>query len=262
MTHRLWDPLLPLADKYTLITYDFPGHGETPLPAGAYGVEDLSNQLAAVLRREGIAKAHIGGLSLGGLVAQHFAATYPDMTDHLILADTTPRYPEPMREMWVTRAAAARRDGVASLVPNLLKIWFTEPFVAADPPPVRFVRDTLSACDGEGYARACEALRAAELRPLAPKITAPTLVICGENESDAFRNAAQWLRITSATRGSNGFPPPRIAPCRNSPNAGAHLFPTSSPNVLRCHCEERAARRGNLGHAHARYATLKEPTSP
>ena len=193
MTHRLWDPLLPLADKYTLITYDFPGHGETPLPAGAYGVEDLSNQLAAVLRRKSIAKAHIGDLSLGGLVAQHFAATYPDMTDHLILADTTPRYPEPMREMWVTRAAAARRDGVASLVPNLLKIWFTEPFVAADPPPVRFVRDTLSACDGEGYARACEALRAAELRPLAPKITAPTLVICGENESDAFRSAAQWL---------------------------------------------------------------------
>lgn len=75
MTRRLWDPLLPLADNYTLITYDFPGHGETPPPAAPYGVEDLSNQLAAVLRTNAITKAHVGGLSLGGLVAQHFAAT-------------------------------------------------------------------------------------------------------------------------------------------------------------------------------------------
>jgi 3-oxoadipate enol-lactonase len=193
MTHRLWEPLDPLADRFTLLSYDLPGHGQTPVPAAPYGVEELADQLAAVLRREGIARAHVCGLSLGGLVAQRFAAVHPDLTDRLVLADTTPRYTDEMRAMWVTRAAAARRDGVASLVPGLLKIWFTAPFLEADPPAVRFVRDTLSACDGEGYARACEALGAAELRPLAARIAAPTLVLCGDAESVAFQDAARWM---------------------------------------------------------------------
>ncbi|MDE2006760.1 MAG: alpha/beta fold hydrolase [Rhodospirillales bacterium] len=193
VTHDLWEPLAPLAERFTLLSYDFPGHGESPPAPGAYGVEDLADQLAALLRREGITRAHVCGLSLGGLVAQCFAATYPAMTERLILADTTPRYPDEMRAMWVTRAAAARRDGVASIVPGLLKIWFTAPFLAEDPPAVRWVRETLSACDGEGYARACEALGAADLRPLAPRIAAPSLVLCGSEESAAFREAAAWM---------------------------------------------------------------------
>lgn len=141
-----------------------------------------------MLRREGIGRAHIGGL-----VARRFAATYPELTDRLVLADTTPRYTDEMRAMWVTRTQAARRDGVASLVPGLLKVWFTAPFLAEDPPAVRFVRDTLSACSGEGYALACEAPGAAELRPLAARIAAPSLVLCGAAESAAFQDAARWL---------------------------------------------------------------------
>lgn len=198
VTHRLWEPLDPLADRFTLLSYDFPGHGGTALPAAPYGVEELADQLAAVLRREGIARAHICGLSLGGLVAQRFAAAYPGMTDRLVLADATPRYPDEMRAMWVTRAAAARRDGVASLVPGLLKIWFTAPFLEHDPPAVRFVRETLSACGGEGYALACEALGAADLRPLAARIAAPSLVLCGSTESAAFQDAARWMAANIA----------------------------------------------------------------
>jgi pimeloyl-ACP methyl ester carboxylesterase len=57
MTHRLWDCLGGIADRHTLISYDLPGHGETALPASPYGIEELSAQLAAVLRREGIARA-------------------------------------------------------------------------------------------------------------------------------------------------------------------------------------------------------------
>ncbi|HVC60059.1 MAG TPA: alpha/beta fold hydrolase [Acetobacteraceae bacterium] len=198
MTHHLWDCLGGMADKYTLVSYDLPGHGETPLPAAPYGIEELSAQLAGVLRREGIAKAHIMGISLGGLVAQCFAATEPGMTDRLVLCDTTPRYTDEARAMWVVRAAAARKDGAASLLPMIEKIWFTPGFVAADPPAVRLVRDTFRACSGEGYALACEALGAADLRDLAPRITAPTLVVCGADESQAFKDAAHWLRDTIA----------------------------------------------------------------
>ena len=52
MTHRLWDCLEGLADQYTLLRYDFPGHGETPVPARPYGIEELSAQLAALMQRQ------------------------------------------------------------------------------------------------------------------------------------------------------------------------------------------------------------------
>ncbi len=195
--HHLWDiAAAGLERHFTLLSYDFPGHHETRLPAAGYGIEELSAQLGAVLAREGVARAHVAGISLGGLVAQHFAATHPERVDRLLLIDTTPRYTEESRRMWVERAAAARAKGVAALVDGLLKIWFTDDFVAADPPSVRYVRDTLGRCSGEGYALACEALGAADLRPLAPAIAAPTLVLCGDQELPAFQEAARWLAAT------------------------------------------------------------------
>ncbi len=198
MTHHLWDCLGGLTDRFELISYDLPGHGETALPAAPYGIAELSAQLVGVLRREGIARAHVMGISLGGLVAQHFAATAAAMVDKLVLLDTTPRYTGEARANWAVRAAAARRDGPASLLPMILKIWFTEPFVAADPPAVRLVRETFAACNGEGYALACEALGAADLLALTPRIAAPTLVICGADEIPAFRDAAAWLHANIA----------------------------------------------------------------
>ena len=198
MSHHLWDCLGGLADRFTVLSYDLPGHGETAVPAAPYGIEDLSAQLAGVLRREGVARAHVMGISLGGLVAQCFAATEPAMTDRVVLCDTTPRYTEDARAMWAVRAAAARKSGPASLLPEIEKIWFTPGFLAGSPPAVQLVRDTFRACPGEGYALACEALAAADLRPLAPRIKAPALVICGSEERAPFLDAAHWLGETIA----------------------------------------------------------------
>ena len=62
MNHRFWDVLEPLADHYELISYSFPGHGDTPLPAGQYGAPELTAQLRARLRnaRHGGCGSQIG----------------------------------------------------------------------------------------------------------------------------------------------------------------------------------------------------------
>ena len=195
MSHHLWDCLGALADRFELVSYDLPGHGETPVPDAPYGIEELSHQLAAVLKRHGIGRTHVIGISLGGLIAQHFAATEPAMVDRLVLCDTTPRYTEDARANWAVRAEAARRNGAASLLPVIEKIWFTAGFLALDPvpPALRLVRETFTACPGEGYALACEALGSADLLDLAEEIHARTLVLCGAEESLAFRDAADWL---------------------------------------------------------------------
>ena len=55
------------------------------------------------------------------------------------------------------------------------------------------MRETLAKTSGEGYALACEALGAADLRAEAAKIKVPTLVMCGENDIPSFLESARWL---------------------------------------------------------------------
>ena len=135
---------------------------------------------------------------MGGSLAQHFAGTYPDMVDKLVLMDCSPRYNDEARANWPpTRRRAARKDGVKSLDPhadaNLLHRGLHAPKTA---PNVRHVRETFEACDNEGYALACEALANLDAREQTKKITAPTLIMPGSNEGQPFKDAAIWMHET------------------------------------------------------------------
>jgi 3-oxoadipate enol-lactonase len=196
---HFWNFCADLTRDFTVLRYDLPGHGETAVPAAAYGIAELSAQLADLLAAHKIARAHVAGISLGGLIAQHLAATRPELVDRLILIDTTPRYTDELRRMWDERAATARTAGVPAMVAPLLAIWFSAGALARDDAGVRYVRETLARCPGEGYALACEALKAADLRALAPNIAARTLVVCGDDDIPSFLDAARWLAATIPT---------------------------------------------------------------
>ena len=192
--HHFWDFATVMERDYTLLRYDLPGHGTTPVPNESYTIEDLSAQLRTLLHDAGIDRTHVAGISLGGLIGQHFAAENPDMVDRLVLIDTTPRYVDEMRHMWSVRAKTAREQGVAALIEGLLKIWFSDEAVARNASSVQYVRAALGRSSGEGYALACEALAAADLRPDAAHIAAPTLIICGDDDIPSFLEAARWLQ--------------------------------------------------------------------
>jgi len=203
---RFWDVLEPLTDAFELIAYDLPGHGDSALPGHQYGVPELTEQLRAATERAGLTRFHLMGISLGGSIAQHFAGTYPEAVDRLVLADCTPRYTDEARLNWPVRAKAARDHGVASLIPMLMKIFFTQDSLDADTADVRHVRQTFEACSGEAYALACEALATLDAREQAARITAPTLILCGSNEGQPFKDAARWMHET--IRGSRSVEVP------------------------------------------------------
>jgi 3-oxoadipate enol-lactonase len=191
--HHFWDFAKPLSTEFTVYRYDLPGHGASATPPTSYSIADLSTQLAGLIEEHKIGRVHLAGISLGGLIAQHFSATHPELVNRLILIDTTPRYTDEMRAMWADRAATARQSGPASLIDGLLKIWFTAAAIKRDDPTVQYVRSTLRKCSGEGYALACEALAAADLRSLSTQIRAPTLVICGDEDIPSFLDASRHL---------------------------------------------------------------------
>ena len=142
--HQFWDFALPLTSELRLLRYDLPGHGATPVPDDLYLIADLSGQMHRMLVESSITKAHIAGISLGGLIAQDFAARYPGMVDRLILIDTTPRYADDLRTMWALRAKTARKEGVSALIAGPADLVFIRS-PGADLPAVHYVRTALAA---------------------------------------------------------------------------------------------------------------------
>lgn len=88
---RFWEPFIPhLAGDFTTLAYDHRGIGRSPIVEGRFSIADLADDAAALLRVTGFGRAHILGISLGGMVAQEIALRHPDLVDKLILCATTP----------------------------------------------------------------------------------------------------------------------------------------------------------------------------
>jgi 3-oxoadipate enol-lactonase len=77
-----WSP------RYRLIVPDLRGHGRSAQLPGPYTVGQLATDVADMLDRMHVPRAHVLGLSHGGAVAQQLARDHPDRVDRLVLAGT------------------------------------------------------------------------------------------------------------------------------------------------------------------------------
>jgi 3-oxoadipate enol-lactonase len=73
------------AKRFTCISLDLRGAGETDKPEGVYSTELFADDVAAFMQAAGIQKAHISGLSLGAAIGMRLAAKYPDKVKSLSL---------------------------------------------------------------------------------------------------------------------------------------------------------------------------------
>lgn len=78
-----------LSKKFKVIIFDNRGVGETDKPDMEYSIELFADDLADLLSKLEIKKAHVLGVSMGGFIAQEFALKYPCMIDKLILCSTS-----------------------------------------------------------------------------------------------------------------------------------------------------------------------------
>ena len=86
-----WHRTIPwLAERYETIAFDNRGTGRSDAPAGEYTIAQMAADAAAVLDAAGHARAHVVGASLGGMIAQRFALTWPERVRTLTLLCTTP----------------------------------------------------------------------------------------------------------------------------------------------------------------------------
>jgi len=173
----MWDPQVPaLAERYRVVTYDMRGHGASPAPAGPYTLDDLVDDLVALLDRVGAERAHVAGLSLGGMVGLRLAAREPARVHRLAVLCTSAKT-DP--QGFLDRAAAVRANGTAPIAPAVVSRWLTPPYAAEHPDLVARLEAMIVGCDDEGYAACAEVVAGIDLRDDLARITAPTLVIGG-----------------------------------------------------------------------------------
>jgi len=179
-TRAMWDPQVPaLAERFRVVTYDTRGHGESPAPAGPYTLDDLVDDLVALLEEVGARRAHVVGLSLGGMTAMRLAAREPGRVARLALLCTSAKADG---QAFRDRAAAVRGSGTAPLAPTVVGRWLTPGFAAEHPDLVARLEAMIVAADDEGYAGCCEAIASMDLRGDLPRIAAPTLVVSGAED--------------------------------------------------------------------------------
>lgn len=188
---HVWDAQVDgLVRGFRVVRFDFRGHGLTEVGAGPCTLEELADDALAVLDALGIATAHVGGVSIGGMIAQAVAARAPARVKSLILCGTALAIPPP--EMWRARAATVRAEGIAAIADATLARWVSPTYLAS--PAGRGLRAMLLRTHPEGYAAAAEALATADLSRTTPELRVPALVIVGELDPATPVAAAEAVR--------------------------------------------------------------------
>jgi 3-oxoadipate enol-lactonase len=179
-TRAMWDAQVPaLAERFRVVTYDTRGHGKSPVPDGPWTIDDLVDDVVALLDRLGVERAHVVGLSLGGMTGIRLAAREPGRVHRLVLLCTSAFVgPGPYGD----RARVVRAEGTGAVAPAVVERWFTPEFRRREPDLVARMRAMIVGIPDAGYAGCCEAIDALDLRPDLPGITAPTLVISGRQD--------------------------------------------------------------------------------
>ena len=197
MNAELWRPVAErLSDAYTVVRFDARGHGRSDKPPGPYTVEAMAEDVYGLLGALGIERAVIGGLSLGGALAQALVLAHPACARALILANTAACFDVEGSGRWEARAREIERDGFPrAAAEQQVERWVTPAFQQAEPARTRQLVEIQTANDRTGIAGAARALGAVDLRPRLGEIRCPTLVITGDEDVSTTPAVARELQV-------------------------------------------------------------------
>ncbi|WP_254544298.1 alpha/beta fold hydrolase [Halomarina pelagica] len=203
--HAMWDRQADaIADDYTTVVYDVRGHGRTGGSAEPeYTMDLFAADLHALVTALDLDRPVLCGLSMGGMIAQTYAAAHPDRLAGLILADTfTPRILT--RGEWFLRRVALN-----ALIPPVrlvgyerverANVWLTERLfggVSGDYGRIERLREAGPKMTTDEFAKVIRSMTRFHGASIdLSAITVPTLVLYGENELPFVKRHAAELAV-------------------------------------------------------------------
>jgi 3-oxoadipate enol-lactonase len=191
----MWDGQAKLlSSRFKVLRYDTRGHGGSSAPQGPYTLEQLADDVKALLDALGIERTHWLGLSLGGMIGQTFPIKYPGIFQSMVLADTSSRQPPGAAQTWGDRVKAVKEKGMEAVVDTTLARWLTEPFRKSNTAMTERIAKGIRATPVEGFAGCCEAIAKLDVLDRLKEIDCPTLVIVGEQDQGTPPAAAKLIQ--------------------------------------------------------------------
>ena len=184
---RGWDMQIPtFSREFQVVAFDNRGSGRSDKPDSSYSIRLFADDTAGLMDALGIASAHVYGQSMGGLIAQEVALSYPQRVRTLVLGSTScggqqavPALPENLSLM-----ASLNTLSLEEAAEKGLPLMYSSEFIARKrqeliaralaegefrPPPDAFARQVQAAVSHKTYDRL-------------PQIRCPTLVISGSDD--------------------------------------------------------------------------------
>ena len=177
--HTQWDAQAnALQSHLRVLRYDTRGHGASDVTAGDYTIELLARDALAIADALGIGQFAFCGLSLGGMIGQWLAVHAPERFTHLVLANTSSRFPD--SSLMEGRRRAVLEGGMTAVTEAVMGRFFS-PATLASSAAAR-TRRVLLATDPAGYAGCCAAVRDLNQTSILSAIRMPTLIVVGDHD--------------------------------------------------------------------------------
>jgi pimeloyl-ACP methyl ester carboxylesterase len=221
-----WSRIGPsLAEQYRTILFDNRGVGRSDVPTGSFSIADMAADAAAVLDAAGVERAHVFGISMGGMIAQEFALAFPARVRSLILGctscggrDGVPAKPHVLAALGA-RATMTREEAMWAVAPFIYHAATPRARIEED-----FARRLSAPVSAEGYFAQLGAIRAwSGTRPRLASIAAPTLVIHGDADElvppengGLIARAIPGARLTRISNASHVFTTDRFDAARDA----------------------------------------------
>ena len=199
----LWnEQIAALSSSYRVIAPDLRGFGESESAPGTATMNVMAQDVALLFNHLNIARAAIGGLSMGGYVALAFYKQLPSRVRTLVLADTRAQADtEEAKQSRAQQAEKALNEGMAGIADAMLPKLLTPETVSKRPEVVKSVRDMMLKTKPEGAAAALHGMaKRDDQTELLAKITVPALVMVGAE--DAITPVADSEKMHAAIPGS------------------------------------------------------------
>jgi pimeloyl-ACP methyl ester carboxylesterase len=205
-----WKPQIPgLAERFRVIAFDNRGVGRSSAPQGPYTIGELALDAVHLLDALEIERAHVFGISMGGMVAQELALAHPDRAGALVLGCTWAGGEGAVgrAELEEKIAAFKQMDGQSGgpslewFSDFLRLLWTDEALTKAGEYLQDFVFSVIRfPPTTHGLRAQADAVAAHDAYGRLPEIRHPTLVVTGSDDSliDAANSEVLAERIPNA----------------------------------------------------------------
>ncbi len=189
-----WEPLIDqLEDRFTCVSYDLRGHGESPLTESPFGLDELVEDLEALREKLGIDHAHVIGHSLGGMIGPAYARAHPDRVLSLGLLSTAAGRTEEDRSKLQAVIAAMEEKGIEPVLNTLVQRWYTDEFIEARPDAIEARIKQVVDTSADVFLNVFHIYAETEMGPWLNEIAAPSLVLTGELDGGCNPRLNQFI---------------------------------------------------------------------